>query len=80
MLWRKIGFRSAEEQPEISLGRKRVYRAITRHSDGRIIHVRDIQATSDAEAAEIVSQESPNIRIDLWSDTGLVKRFAGSNS
>lgn len=53
----------------------RSYRAITRHSDGRIIHVRDIEATSDAEAIRVVTARGSDIRTDLWSDRGLVRRF-----
>ena len=53
----------------------RLYRAITRHSDGRIIHVRDIRAASDAETIRIVTARGSNIRTDLWSDRGLVRRF-----
>lgn len=55
--------------------RTRSYRAITRHSDGRIIHVRDFQADSDAEAILIVTARGCNIKTDLWSDSGLVQRF-----
>jgi hypothetical protein len=55
--------------------RTRSYRAITRHSDGRIIHVREIQANSDAEAIRIVTARGSDIRTELWSDSGLVRRF-----
>lgn len=57
------------------LGTPRAYRAITRHSDGRIIHVRDFEAGSDAEAILIVTARGSDIRTDLWSDRGLVRRF-----
>jgi imidazolonepropionase-like amidohydrolase len=53
----------------------RSYRAITRHSDGRIIHVRDIEAASDAEAIRIVTARGSDIRTDLWNDSGLVMRL-----
>lgn len=53
----------------------RAYRAITRHSDGRIIHVRDFQASSDAEAILICTARGSDIRTDLWGDSGLVRRF-----
>ncbi|MDB5648316.1 hypothetical protein [Methylobacterium sp.] len=53
----------------------RSYRAITRHRDGRIIHVRDFQAVSDAEAIRIVTLRGSDMRMDLWSDHGLVQRF-----
>jgi hypothetical protein len=52
----------------------RFYRAITRHSDGRIIHVRDIEAYSDAEVIRIVTARGSDIRTDLWNDSGLVMR------
>jgi len=58
----------------------RVYRAITRHSDGRIIHVRVIQATSDAEAIRIVIERGSDIRTDLWDENGLVQRFGQPNN
>lgn len=51
------------------------YRAITRHTDGRIIHVRDIRAGSDEEAIRIVTERGTDIRTDLWSQSGLVRRF-----
>lgn len=51
------------------------YRAITMHTDGRIIHVRDIQAESDAEAILIVTARGSDIRTDLWNDRGLIRRF-----
>lgn len=54
---------------------KRSYRAITRHSDGRIIHVRDIQASSDSEAIWIVSERGGDTRTDLYSEAGLIRRF-----
>ncbi|WP_156647959.1 hypothetical protein [Methylobacterium sp. Leaf88] len=53
----------------------RAYRAITRHTDGRIIHVRDFTAGSDAEAILIVTSRGSDIRTDLWSDEGLVRQF-----
>ena len=51
------------------------YRAITRQSDGRIIHVRDFEARSDAEAILIVTARGIDTQTDLWSDIGLVQRF-----
>jgi hypothetical protein len=60
---------------ECDVQQTRSYRAITRHSDGRIIHVRDIQAYSDAEAILIVTARGSDIRTDLWSERGLVRRF-----
>jgi hypothetical protein len=53
------------------------YRAITRHSDGRIIHVWDFMAESDAEAIRIVTARGSNIRTDLWGHHGLVWHFGG---
>lgn len=53
----------------------RSYRAITRHTDGRIIHVRDLQAASDAKAIEVVTARGSDFRMDLWSTDGLVRRF-----
>jgi hypothetical protein len=58
----------------------RLYRAITRHTDGRIIHVRDFLADSDAEAILIVTARGSNIRTDLWSNRGLVRRFGSPGS
>jgi hypothetical protein len=58
-----------------ALSPTRSYRAITRHTDGRIIHVRDIRASSDAEAIRIVTERGADIRTDLWSEDGLVQRF-----
>lgn len=63
------------ETAGVSLNAKRSYRAITRHTDGRIIHVWDIRAHSDAEAIRIVTQRGGDIRTDLWSENGLVRRF-----
>jgi hypothetical protein len=59
----------------VSCDTARPYRAITRHTDGRIIHVRDFVAASDEEAILIVTARGSDIRTDLWSDTGLVQRF-----
>jgi len=53
----------------------RSYRAITRHNDGCIIHVRDIQADSDEEAIRIVTEPGADVCTDLWSERGLVQRF-----
>jgi hypothetical protein len=61
--------------PPGSANQLRSYRAIARHTDGRIIHVRDIKADSDAEAILIVTARGSDIRTDLWSDSGLVRRF-----
>jgi hypothetical protein len=52
---------------------KHHYRAITRHSDGRIIHVRDIQASSDEEAIQIVTARGADIRTDLYGEDGLIR-------
>jgi hypothetical protein len=60
------------------LPQMRFYPAITRYSDGRIIHMRNIRATSDAEAIRVVTAKGSTIRIDLWSDRGLVRR-SGEN-
>ena len=54
---------------------RRYYRAITRRTDGCIIHVRDIEAHSDQEAIQIVIARGSDIRTDLWSEHGLVRRF-----
>ena len=53
------------------------YRVITRHTDGRIILVRDFLAKDDAEALQFVTTRGSDIRMDLWSDRGLVRRFGG---
>lgn len=60
--------------------RTKPFRAITRHSDGRIIHVRDIEAASDAEAIQIVTARGSDIRTDLWSDKGPVRRFSSQQT
>lgn len=54
---------------------KRSYRAITRNSDGQIVHVRDIQAGSDAEAIGIVTERNVDGCTDLYDENGLVERF-----
>ena len=53
------------------------YRVITRHTDGRIIQVQDFLAKDDAEALQFVTTRGSDIRMDLWSDQGLVRRFGG---
>lgn len=58
-----------------SLGPRQLYRAITRHSDGRIIQVRHIHAHNDAEAIQIVTERGAGICTDLWSKNGLIKIF-----
>ena len=58
----------------------RRYRAITRHTDGRIIHVRDFEAGNDAEAILIVTVGGVDTQTDLWSDEGLVQRFGVAGS
>ena len=68
-------FDSVFEPSSDHLSPARSYRAITRHTDGRIIHVRDIRASSDAEAIRIVTARGADIRTDLWSEDGLVQRF-----
>lgn len=55
--------------------RARSYRAITRHSDGRIIHVLEFEATNDREALAIVTASGSDFRMDLWNSEGLVRRF-----
>jgi hypothetical protein len=62
---------NAEEKP----GPGKSYRAITRHTDGRIIHVWDFKANSNAEAIVIVTARGADFRTDLWGDHGLVQRF-----
>jgi hypothetical protein len=64
--------KSAEEKP----GSGKSYRAITRHADGRIIHVWDFAANSDEEAIATVTSRGADIRTDLWGDHGLVQRFS----
>jgi hypothetical protein len=55
--------------------RSRTYRAITRHTDGRIIRVQDFQADSDNEAVTLATARGEGISMDLWSATGLVRSF-----
>lgn len=54
---------------------KRPYRAITRLSNGQITHVRDIQASNDAQAIQIAVERGVDVHTDLYSDNGLVQRF-----
>ena len=67
---------NAEEKP----GSGKSYRAITRHADGRIIHVQEFQASSDAVAVGVITARGDDLRIDLWSDDGLVQRFGAAGS
>lgn len=60
---------------EETLTPRRSYRAITRNGDGLIVHVRDIQAGSDAEAIGIVTERDVDGRTDLYDENGLVQRF-----